>query len=44
LKALVKNIQELIIKKLYGGIEIWCIWLTTFVINWCCRVNIEDSC
>ncbi len=39
LKALVKNIQELIIKKLYGGIEIWYIQHTTLVINWCCRVN-----
>jgi hypothetical protein len=32
-KTLPKNVQELIIKKLPGGTEVWCIQLQTLIID-----------
>jgi len=32
-KALLDNVQELIIKKLHGGMEMWCIQLRALIID-----------
>jgi hypothetical protein len=32
-KTLLENVQKLIIKKLHGGMEVWCIQLQTLIID-----------